>query len=94
MTDSTVKPNAARSDKILKILKWSAFGAVGLYLWRANKIEAKKVGIANPNNLQISINPEKALGAAFELIPPLQNLNPLIKTGIIEFVKGFNKGRI
>lgn len=93
MNESTVNPSAAPKDKILKILKWTAFGAVGLYLWRANKVEAKRVGVNNPNNLQISINTEKAIGAAFEVIPPLRKLNPMVKVGIMEFVKGFNKGR-
>lgn len=93
MNESSINPNLPSTDKILRVLRWTAFGAVGLYLWRANKVESKKVGIANPNNLQISIDTEKAIGAAFDVIPPLRKLNPMVKVGVMEFIKGFKKGR-
>jgi hypothetical protein len=80
-------------DKLLHALRWAAFGAVGLYLWRANKVEGKALGAQNPNNFKLEIDTERALNAAFELVPPLRKLNPMIKTGIQEFVKGFKKER-
>ena len=92
MTDSTAKPSAS-SDKLLKGLKWVAFGAVGLYLWRANKVEETLSGVKNPHGLKLAIDSEKALGYAFEVIPPLKKLNPMVKVGVMEFLKGFNKGK-
>lgn len=92
MTDSTANPSASQ-DKLTKGLKWLAFGAVGLYLWRANKIESKKAGVENLSGLKIGIDSEKALGYAFEVIPPLKKMNPMVKMGVMEFLKGFNKGK-
>jgi hypothetical protein len=80
-------------DKTLNLLRWAAFGAVGLYLWRVNKIEGKAMGSENPDNFKLAIDTERAINAAFELIPPLKKLNPMIQVGIKEFVNGFKKER-
>lgn len=80
-------------DKVLNVLRWAAFGAVGLYLWRVNKVEGKAMGSNNPDNFHLTIDTERAINAAFEVIPPLKRLNPLIQTGIKEFVNGFKKER-
>jgi hypothetical protein len=80
-------------DRISNILRWAAFGAVGVYLWRVNKVEGRAMGSDNPHNFKIHIDAERALGAAFELIPQLKELNPIFKEGMKEFARGFNKGK-
>ena len=80
-------------DRTLNALRWLAFGTVGLYLWRANKVEGKAIGSENPGNFKLEIDTDRALNAAFELIPPLKRLNPMVQVGIKEFVNGFKKER-
>ena len=87
-----IKP-IEHKNKTLNILRWVAFGAVGLYLWRVNKVEGKAMGTENPDNFKIEIDTERAINAAFELIPPLKRLNPMVQVGIKEFVNGFKKER-
>lgn len=81
------------SDKTTNILRWVAFGAVGLYLWRVNKQEGKQMGSENPNNFSLDIDLGRAVDTAFEVIPPLRNLNPMVQVGVKEFIKGFDNER-
>jgi len=85
--------NIVHKDKATNILRWIAFGAVGLYLWRVNKKEGKAIGSENPNNFKIDIDLGRAVETAFEVIPQLQRLNPMVQVGVKEFIKGFDKER-
>ena len=83
----------AHSDKTTNVLRWLAFGAVGLYLWRVNKQEGKQMGSQNPNNFKLDVDLGRAVDTAFEVIPQLQRLNPMVQVGVKEFIKGFDTER-
>jgi hypothetical protein len=80
-----------KNDKTLKVLQWTAFIVIGFYMWRANKLKAQALG--GKSQFQFEIDAEKAVEAAFNTIRPLQEMNPMVKVGVQEFVKGFQKGR-
>jgi len=78
-------------DKFSNILRWFAFGAVGIYLWRVNKVEGKQMGSENPNNFKLSIDSDKLIDAATNLVPGTYNRKQMFNIFAKEFINGYKK---
>ena len=78
-------------DKSLNMLRWLAFGAVGLYLWRVNKVEGKEMGSDHPNNFKLSIDSDKLVDAATNLVPGTEPRKQMFNIFAKEFINGYKR---
>jgi len=81
------------NDKIANWLRWAAFGAVGLYLWRVNKVEGREMGSDNPGNFKLSIDSNKLVDAATNFVPGDDNKKQMFNVFAKEFINGYKKRR-
>jgi len=83
--------NIKHKSKSLNILRWVAFGSVGLYLWQVNKKEGKKMGSENPNNFSIHIDKEKMIDMATNVLPMQNNNKQFLNLAAKQFLRGLNR---
>lgn len=83
--------NIQHKDKTLNILRYLAFGAVGIYLWRVNKIEGKALGSDNPNNFKVNIDTDKLVDTATGFIPGTHNRKQIFNVFAKEFINGYKR---
>ena len=79
-------------DSLLNLLRWTAFGAMGVYLWQVKRKEGTLKG-ANPEakNIAFDINTDKLADCITPLIPIEDSQKPIINAGLKEFFSGFKK---
>lgn len=75
---------AQHSDKTLNILRWVAFGAVGVYLLKTWKTEGS-LGRVGPGGTRLDVNTDRMVDS----LMPWMNLHPIHKEVVREGAKQF-----
>jgi hypothetical protein len=77
-------------DKELKILKYLALGAVGIYLLRSFQ-KTGALGADVPGGGRLSINPDRLVDTAMPWINLPEPHRTMLRHGAKEFLKGLKK---
>ena len=79
-------------DTMLNILRWAAFGAMGLYLWQVKRKEGNLSGASNEGkDFQVNLNTDKVVDCIMPLIPVKDLHKPMLNAGLKEFLNGFKE---